>query len=171
MLADIRRSLVNLSVHPVGPPVQLPPQSQVLAPTIGSSTEQVQVAPASPVTSQDPTAQASLAVYQIITNINTASAPSPPTTPWANDSLQNSVLELKRQVEALPAARNVPPLQVSTVTPAPGSLTQAIPLEKEQSKITKLGNIPAKNITSAEGAGLERYCQGRGSLLHMWPLT
>ncbi|KAJ1124348.1 hypothetical protein NDU88_002809 [Pleurodeles waltl] len=112
-------------------------------------------------------AQALLAVSQLLTNINTASAP-PRTTPWANESLQNSVFELKHQVEALAVARNVPPLQVTTaspsVTPAPGSLTQATPLEKEQGKITELGNIPANNITSAEGAGLDMLLSRPGKL-------
>ncbi|KAJ1181433.1 hypothetical protein NDU88_006640 [Pleurodeles waltl] len=167
-LADIQRSLVNLSAHPVGSPVQLPPKSQVLVTTVGPSTEQVQVAPASPVTSQDPMAQALLAVSQLLTNINTASAHPRPTTPWANDSLQNSVLELKRQVEALAAARNVPPLHVTTASPcvtlAPGSLTQATPLEKEQGKITEQGNIPAKNISSAEGAGMDTLLSRPGKL-------
>ncbi|KAJ1080161.1 hypothetical protein NDU88_000381 [Pleurodeles waltl] len=113
-------------------------------------------------------AQALLVVSQILTNINTASAPPPPTTPWANDSLQNSVLELKRQVEALAAAHNVRPLQVTTaspsVTPAPGSRTQATPLEKEQGKVTELGNIPAKNIASAEGAGQDTLLSRPGKL-------
>ncbi|KAJ1098587.1 hypothetical protein NDU88_003695 [Pleurodeles waltl] len=135
MLADIRRSLANLAAPPVGSTVQLPPQSQ-LPPTLDPALEEVQVAPALPGTSQDPTAQALLAVSQILTNMSATSAPPPPTTPWANDSLQNSVLELKRQVEALAAACNVPPLQVTTaspsVTPAPGSLTHATPLEKDQ---------------------------------------
>ncbi|KAJ1172660.1 hypothetical protein NDU88_004504 [Pleurodeles waltl] len=168
MLADLRRSLVNLSALPVGSTVQLHPQSQVQAPTAGPATEQVQVAPALPGTSQDSTAQALLAVSQILTNINATSAPPPLTTTWANDSLQNSALELKRQVEALAAARNVPPLQVTTaspcVTPAPGSLAQATPLEKDQGKVTEQGNIPAKNVTSAEGTGLDTPLSRPGKL-------
>ncbi|KAJ1126367.1 hypothetical protein NDU88_004775 [Pleurodeles waltl] len=168
MLADIRRSLANLSAPHVGSTVQLPPQSQVLAPTAGPATEQVQVVPALPGISQDSTAQALLAVSQILTNINATSIPPPPTATLANDSLQNSVLEIKRQVEALAASRNVPPLQVTTVSPcvnlAAGSLTQATPLEKYQGKVTKQGTIPAKTLTAVEGVGLDTLLSRPGKL-------
>ncbi|KAJ1163489.1 hypothetical protein NDU88_003947 [Pleurodeles waltl] len=104
----------------------------------------------------------------MLTNINTSAAPPLPTTPWSNDSVQNSVLELKRQVEALAVARSVPPLQVTvvslSVTPAPGSLTPAAPLERKQGKVIKLCNISSKNISSAEGAGLDTLLSRPGKL-------
>ncbi|KAJ1178627.1 hypothetical protein NDU88_003870 [Pleurodeles waltl] len=128
----------------------------------------MQVAPAPPGASQDPTTQVLLAVSQMLANINATSAPLPPTTPWANDSLQNLVLELKHQVEALATARNVPPLQVTTaspcVTPAPGFLSQATPLEKEQGKLTGQGSITTKTLTSAEGAGMDTLLSRPGKL-------
>ncbi|KAJ1095838.1 hypothetical protein NDU88_000988 [Pleurodeles waltl] len=67
--------------------------------------------------------------------------PPTPTTPWASDSLQNSVQELKRLVEALATARSVPSLQVTTPSPcvsqAPGSLSQNTQVEREQGVVPK----------------------------------
>ncbi|KAJ1107290.1 hypothetical protein NDU88_004682 [Pleurodeles waltl] len=75
MLSDIRRSLSNLSAHSVGPTVQPSSQTLVVAPTICSSAEQAQATPPPQVTSQDSTAQALMAVPQMLTNINTSATP------------------------------------------------------------------------------------------------
>ncbi|KAJ1218579.1 hypothetical protein NDU88_006157 [Pleurodeles waltl] len=103
----------------------------------------------------------------MLTNINTTTAPSP-TTARANDSLQNSVQELKRQVEALALARNVPSLQMTTaspcISPAPGSLSQAAPVEKEKGKVTEQGTIAAKTLTSAQGTGMDTLLSRPGKL-------
>ncbi|KAJ1203775.1 hypothetical protein NDU88_007556 [Pleurodeles waltl] len=112
LLADIQRSLSNLSAHSAGPAVQPSPQTWVVEPSTFSSSERAQATPPPQVNAQDPTAQALMAVYQLLTNINTSATP-PPTTPWSNYLLQKSVLELKRQGEALAAAHSVPPLQVT----------------------------------------------------------
>ncbi|KAJ1107672.1 hypothetical protein NDU88_005062 [Pleurodeles waltl] len=166
MLADIRRSLANLPAPPMGSTTQSPSQPQVLAPAADAAAEKVHIAPAHPGVSQDPTTQVLRAVSQMLTNISANAAP--PTTPWANDSFQNSVLELKHQVEALATARNVPPLQVTTASPCvtqgPGSLPQATPLEKEQGKVTGQGAIAAKTLTSTEGAGMDTLLSRPGKL-------
>ncbi|KAJ1152033.1 hypothetical protein NDU88_004811 [Pleurodeles waltl] len=168
MLADIRRSLAHLAAPPMGSTIQSSSQSQVLAPAAGTAVEKVHAAPAPPGASQDPTTQALRAVSQMLTNISANAAPPPPTTPWANASLQNLVLELKHQVEALATARNVPPLQVTTASPcvtqAPGSLLQATPLEKEQGKVTGQGTITAKTLTSTEGVGMDTLLSRPGKL-------
>ncbi|KAJ1101664.1 hypothetical protein NDU88_006730 [Pleurodeles waltl] len=98
-------------------------------------------------------------------------APPPPhlpTTPWASDSLLNSVQELKRQVEALATARIVPSLQVATPSPcvsqAQGSLSQATPVEREQGKVTEQGASAMKTLASAEGTGLDTLLSRPGKL-------
>ncbi|KAJ1184030.1 hypothetical protein NDU88_000840 [Pleurodeles waltl] len=104
----------------------------------------------------------------MLNNINATTALPPPTTPWASDSLQNSVQELKRQVEALGKAHNVPSLQVTTaspcVNPTPGSLSQATLVEKEQGKVTEQSVSAAKALTSAEGTGLDTLLFRPGKL-------
>ncbi|KAJ1178040.1 hypothetical protein NDU88_003289 [Pleurodeles waltl] len=71
-------------------------------------------------------------------------------------------------VEALATARNVPSLQVTTaspcVNPAPGSLSQATPVEKEQGKVTEQGTSAAKALTSADGTGLDTLLSRPGKL-------
>ncbi|KAJ1198434.1 hypothetical protein NDU88_002275 [Pleurodeles waltl] len=69
-------------------------------------------------------------------------------------------------VEALAVVRSVPPLQVTavSVTLAPGSLTLAAPLEREQGKVAKLCNISSNKISSAEGAGLDTLLSRPGKL-------
>ncbi|KAJ1185482.1 hypothetical protein NDU88_002274 [Pleurodeles waltl] len=141
MLADIRRSLAVLAAPTKELPVQASPNTQGVAPVVGTTSEQGQVALTLPGASQDPTTQALLAVSQMLANINAPTAPPPPMTPWASDSLQNSVQELKRQVEALATARNVPSLQVTTPSPCvsltPGSLSQNPPVRKEHVMLEK----------------------------------
>ncbi|KAJ1130576.1 hypothetical protein NDU88_008927 [Pleurodeles waltl] len=133
MLADIRKSLATLAVPSLVPVVQPLPQAQA---TQVAQVVQMEACPTPQVTTQDLTAQALLVVPQLLANINTSATP-PSTTPWTtNDSLQNSVAELKRQVDALAAARSVPPLQTAAVGPgvtsAPCALPPATPLEKSK---------------------------------------
>ncbi|KAJ1175963.1 hypothetical protein NDU88_001248 [Pleurodeles waltl] len=168
MLADIRRSLAVLAAPSKELPVQTSTNPQVLAPAVGTTSEQGQVALALPGASQDPTTQVLLAVSQMLTNINATAAPPPPTTPWASNLLQNSVQDLKRQIEALATARNVPSLQVTTPSPcvsqAPGSLSQTTPVEREQGKVTEQGASAMKTLASAEGTGLDALLYRPGKL-------
>ncbi|KAJ1182183.1 hypothetical protein NDU88_007377 [Pleurodeles waltl] len=133
MLADIWRSVAALAAPTKELPTQVLPIVQGVAPGASTTTEQGQAAAALPGASQDPTTQTLLSVSQMLANIAVPMPTPPPTTPWASDSLQNTVLELKRQVEALVGARNVPSLQVTTSSPcvsqAPGSLSQTPPVE------------------------------------------
>ncbi|KAJ1161742.1 hypothetical protein NDU88_002223 [Pleurodeles waltl] len=134
MLADIRRSLAPLAAPTKELPAQALPTMQGVAPGASTTTEQGQAAMALPGASQDPATQALLSVSQMLANITVPTSTPPPTTPWASDSLQNTVHELKCQVEDLAAARNVPSLQVTTSSPcvsqAPGSLSQTPPVKK-----------------------------------------
>ncbi|KAJ1127439.1 hypothetical protein NDU88_005841 [Pleurodeles waltl] len=135
MLADIRRSVAALAAPASDVPTQALPIAQGVAPGASAVTEQGQAARAHPGASQDLTTQTLVSVSQMLANL-TVPVPTPhPTTPWASDPLQNSVLELKRQVEALVATRNVPSLQVATsgpsVSQAPGPLSQTPPGGKE----------------------------------------
>ncbi|KAJ1107532.1 hypothetical protein NDU88_004922 [Pleurodeles waltl] len=168
MLADIRRSLAVLAAPPKELPVQTSPNPQVVTPAVGTTSEPGQVAPAHPGASQNPTTQVLLAVSQMLTKINTPTATPPPTTPWASDSFQNSVQELKRQVEALATACKVPSLQVTTpgpcVSQAPGSLLQNPPVEREQGKVIKQGAKAIKTLASAEGTGLDTLLSRPGKL-------
>ncbi|KAJ1149908.1 hypothetical protein NDU88_002707 [Pleurodeles waltl] len=104
----------------------------------------------------------------MLANVNAPTAPPPPTTPWASDSLQNSVQELKCQVDALATARNVPSLQVTTPSPcvsqAPGSLSQNPPVEKEHGKVIEQGVSAIKTLASAEGRGLDTLLSRPGKL-------
>ncbi|KAJ1197262.1 hypothetical protein NDU88_001124 [Pleurodeles waltl] len=174
MLADIRRSLAVLAAPTKELPVQASPNTQGVAPVGGTTPEQGQIALTLPGASQDPTTQALLVVSQMLANINAPTAPPPPTTPWASDSLQNSVQELKRQVEALATARTVPSLQVTTPSPcvslASGSLSQNPQVEKEHGKVIEQGVSAMKTLASAEGTGLDTMLSSPGKLaVHVAP--
>ncbi|KAJ1107033.1 hypothetical protein NDU88_004430 [Pleurodeles waltl] len=157
MLADIWRSVAALAAPTKELPTQVLPIVQGVAPGASTTTEQGQAAKALPGASQDPTTQTLLSVSQMLANITVPTPTPPPTAPWASDSLQNTVLKLKRQVEALVAARNVPSLQVTTSSPcvsqAPGSLSQTPPVEKEHGKVMEQGVSIIKTPASAEGTG------------------
>ncbi|KAJ1088460.1 hypothetical protein NDU88_001617 [Pleurodeles waltl] len=77
----------------------------------------------------------------MLAKLSAPPAPPPPTTPWASDSFQSSVQDLKRQVEALATAHAVPSLRVTTSSPcvslAPGSLPQNPEVEKEHVMLEK----------------------------------
>ncbi|KAJ1120605.1 hypothetical protein NDU88_008767 [Pleurodeles waltl] len=121
MLADICKSLATLAAPPAVTVVQPAPQSPASATTNPVPVVNEQAGSTSQITTQ-----ALLAVSQLLANLNTPASTPPPTAPWAtNDALQNSVEELKRQVEAMTAARRSIPLQTGAVSlgvsPAPGA--------------------------------------------------
>ncbi|KAJ1177681.1 hypothetical protein NDU88_002933 [Pleurodeles waltl] len=168
MLADIRRSVAALAAPTKELPTQVLPIVQGVAPGASTTTEQGQAATALPGASQDPTTQTLLSVSQMLANITVPTPTPPPTTPWVSDSLQNTVLELKHQVEALVAARNVPSLQVTTSSPcvsqAPGSLSQTPPVEKEHGKVMKQGVSIIKTPASAERTDSDTLLSRPGKL-------
>ncbi|KAJ1209373.1 hypothetical protein NDU88_004751 [Pleurodeles waltl] len=166
MLADIRRSVAALAAPASDVPTQALPIAQGVAPGASAVTEQGQAARAHPGASQDLTTQTLVSVSQMLANL-TVPVPTPhPTTPWASDPLQNSVLELKRQVEALVAARNVPSLQVATsgpsVSQAPGPLSQTPPGGKEHGKVIEQGGNTI--VTPAEVTGADTLLSRPGKL-------
>ncbi|KAJ1207439.1 hypothetical protein NDU88_002830 [Pleurodeles waltl] len=167
MLSDIRKSLATLAALPAVVAVQ-PSQAQAAVPAPPSYTVHALAGPNSQLTMQDPTAQALGAVAQLLANINTSATPPPPTAPWANDSLQNLVLELKRQVEALAAAHSIPPLQATVgdtdVTPAPGTLPLITTLVKEKGKAADTNNDSSKINKSVDGPGQDTLLSGPGKL-------
>ncbi|KAJ1128728.1 hypothetical protein NDU88_007103 [Pleurodeles waltl] len=167
MLADIRKSLATLSAPSAVPVVRPAPQFQAAVPIIPRPVLQAQASSAPQVTTQDPTTQALLAVSQLLANINTTAKPAPITIPWAsNDALQNSVTELKRQVEAIAAARSATSVHVESmgpgVTPAPALLPLATSIEK--SKVAEISNNQSNGVTSAEGAGQDTLLSRPGKL-------
>ncbi|KAJ1141599.1 hypothetical protein NDU88_007927 [Pleurodeles waltl] len=169
MLADIQRSLAVLAAPTKVLPAQALPTMQGVAPGASTTTEQGQAAMALPGESQDPTTQALLSVSQMLANITVLpTTPPPATTPWASDSLQNTVHKLRRQVEALAAARKVPSLQATISSPcvsqAPGSLSQTPPMEKEHGKVMEQGSNNIKAPASAEGTGSDTLLSRTGKL-------
>ncbi|KAJ1088417.1 hypothetical protein NDU88_001574 [Pleurodeles waltl] len=168
MLADIRRSVAALAAPANDVPAQALPIAQGVAPGASTVTEQGQAARAHPGASQDLTTQTLVSVSQMLANL-TVPVPTPPsTTPWASDPLQNSVLELKRQVEALVAARNVPSLQVATsgpsVSQAPGPLSQTPPGGKEHGKVIEQGGNTIVTPAPAEVTGADTLLSRPGKL-------
>ncbi|KAJ1218829.1 hypothetical protein NDU88_006401 [Pleurodeles waltl] len=122
VLADTWKSLASLapaaqSGAPPGPltgvalPATVPAALPVPLPTPKAPEHQTQV--------QDPSRQTLLEVSRLLASISTPPVNSPPpTTPWgADDSLQNTLNELKRQVDALSAAHTSNP-QASVHSPS-----------------------------------------------------
>ncbi|KAJ1179964.1 hypothetical protein NDU88_005192 [Pleurodeles waltl] len=106
---------------------------------------------------QDATTQALLAVSQLLANFNTSAIPAQPISPWSsNDGFQNSVAELKHQIEVIAAARSVTPAHTEVVgpcvTPAPGAQPPA-PSATEKSKVTELNNNTSVGGVTAVVAG------------------
>ncbi|KAJ1152043.1 hypothetical protein NDU88_004821 [Pleurodeles waltl] len=152
VLADIRKSLAALApktqsvVTPaplpgvVLPAPPVPPPSQV-------PEHQAQV--------QDPSRQELLEVSKLLASINapTINKP-PPTTPWvSNDSLQNSLNDLKCQVDTLAAAHTSNPLQASvnspSVTQTPGAVLASPPLV--QNVLLSTSKVPGQDNPTKEG--------------------
>ncbi|KAJ1125888.1 hypothetical protein NDU88_004303 [Pleurodeles waltl] len=174
ILTDIRKSLSKLSAPSAVPVVQAPSPVQAAVPIAplpvlqgqGSSTAQIPL--------QDVTTQVLLAVSQLLASINTSATPAPPTTPWAsNDSLKNSVAELKRQVEAIAAACSTTsvPSEVAglSVTPAPGVQPLA-PNSIQKSKVTEINNNMSGGGTTVMGAGQDTTLSRPESLLYKYLL-
>ncbi|KAJ1189938.1 hypothetical protein NDU88_006679 [Pleurodeles waltl] len=99
--------------------------------------------------------------------MNTSATPAPPSTPWAsNDTQKNSVAELKRQVEAIAAARSATSAHSEaagpSVTLAP-DVQPLAPTSIEKSKVTEINNNTSGGSTTAVGAGqdtlLSRPCK------------
>ncbi|KAJ1096532.1 hypothetical protein NDU88_001668 [Pleurodeles waltl] len=168
MLADIWRSVAALAAPTNGVPTQVLPIVQGVAPGASTTTEQGQAARAQSGASQDLTTQTLVSVSQMLANLTVPTPTPPPTTPWASDPLQNTVLELKRQVEALVAARNVPSLQVMTsgpcVSQTPGSLSQTPPVGKEHGKVMEQGVNIIKTPAPAEVTGADTLLSRPGKL-------
>ncbi|KAJ1140831.1 hypothetical protein NDU88_007169 [Pleurodeles waltl] len=168
MLADIQRSVAALAAPANDVPTQALPIAQGVAPGASAVTEQGQAARAHPGASQDLTTQTLVSVSQMLANLTVPVPTPPPTTPWASDPLQNMVLELYRQVEALVAARNVPSLQVATsgpcVSQAPGPLSQTPPGGKEHGKVIEQGVNTIVTPAPAEVTGEDTLLSRPGKL-------
>ncbi|KAJ1097912.1 hypothetical protein NDU88_003028 [Pleurodeles waltl] len=174
VLADIRKSLASLFAPSMGPGVTSSPQPGVPASAalpVVSPTPQV---PTQATQAQDPNTQALLEVSRLLATINVpASNPPipPPTTPWnLNHSLQNSVAELKRQVDALSTARSFIPLQAVSgslsVTPALGTVIPATPVDTN--RLNEINKAPAKDNLATGGQASMHCCQDQVSWQHMF---
>ncbi|KAJ1080026.1 hypothetical protein NDU88_000248 [Pleurodeles waltl] len=154
VLADIRKSLAALAPTVQPGPSPTPPQG-VAVPTL-SGPPPVHL-PEPRAQDQDPSRLALMEVSKLLAGINApATAAPPPTTPWgANDSWQNTVADLKRQVDSLVAAHSSNPLQASNSSPsvalAPSTcLTSPPPIQNVLPSSSKLlgPDIPAKEGTT-----------------------
>ncbi|KAJ1139858.1 hypothetical protein NDU88_006221 [Pleurodeles waltl] len=157
ILTDIRKSLSPLTVPPAMPVVQDAAPVQDAPPIVPPPAVQGQGSSTAQVPTQDAITQALLAVAQLLANIDTPSTPVLPTTPWAtNDTLKNSVADLKRQVEAVAAVRNAtsaPSVAAGpSVTLSPG-MQPLTPNSIDKGKIAESNNNTYWGVTVAAGAG------------------
>ncbi|KAJ1145677.1 hypothetical protein NDU88_011962 [Pleurodeles waltl] len=167
ILTDIRKSLSTLAAPPSVPAVQKTPV-QAAVPIVPLPALQEQGSSTAQVPMQDATSQALLAVAQLLANIATSATPAPPTTPWAtNDTLKNSVADLKHQVEATAAPRSATSAPSGSaglsVTPAPG-VQPLTPFSIDKSKITERNNNTSGGGTMAAGAGQDMLLSRQGKL-------
>ncbi|KAJ1142463.1 hypothetical protein NDU88_008783 [Pleurodeles waltl] len=122
VLADIRKPLAALA--PTAQSGASPTPLPGLAVPVLSGPPPVRL-PEHQAQDQDPSRLALLEVSKILASINApATNTPPPTAPWgSSDSWQNTVTDLKRQVDSLVAAHTSNPLQASmsspSVAPAP----------------------------------------------------
>ncbi|KAJ1095868.1 hypothetical protein NDU88_001018 [Pleurodeles waltl] len=136
VLADIRKSLASLApaAQAGAPPapltgIALPAAVATALPVPPPASKAPELL--APV--QDPSRQTLLEVSRLLASISTPPVNSPPpTTPWvAEDSLQNTLNELKRQVDALSAAHTTNS-QVSvlsqSITLTPGAVVASPPI-------------------------------------------
>ncbi|KAJ1105589.1 hypothetical protein NDU88_002994 [Pleurodeles waltl] len=155
VLANIRKSLASLSpaAQSGAPPAPLPVVPMPAAPPLPSPTPQ---APEQQAQVQDSSRQALLEVSRLLASINGPASNTPsPTTPWvANDSLQNSLMELKRQVDALAAAHTSNTSQASSnsprVTPTPSTVITATPVVSNV--LPNIIKNPGQDNSSKEGS-------------------
>ncbi|KAJ1185834.1 hypothetical protein NDU88_002621 [Pleurodeles waltl] len=112
VLADIRKSLAALvpTAQPGAPPTPLP--GVVVPAPPGPPPMRF---PEQQAQDQDPSRLALLEVSKLLASINAPAINTPPpTTPWgSSDSWQNTLTDLKHQVDALAAAHASNPLQAS----------------------------------------------------------
>ncbi|KAJ1163064.1 hypothetical protein NDU88_003527 [Pleurodeles waltl] len=157
VLADIRKSLASLApVAQAGAPpapltgVALPaavPTALPVPPPASKAPEHL-----APV--QDPSRQTLLEVSRLLASISAPPVNSPPpTTPWvADDSLQNTLNELKRQVDALSAAHTTN-LQASvlsqSVTLTPVAVVASPPIV--QNVQPGASKVPVQDNSTKEG--------------------
>ncbi|KAJ1142712.1 hypothetical protein NDU88_009025 [Pleurodeles waltl] len=162
VLADIRKSLASLAPAaqsgPAAPTplagVTLPaavPTAQPVPPPASKAPEQL-----APV--QDPSRQTLLEVSRLLASISTPPVNSPPPiAPWvADDSLQSTLIELRRQVDALSTAHTTN-LQASVPSPSvtltPGAVVASPPIVQNvqpgPSKVTVQDNSTNEGTTDA----------------------
>ncbi|KAJ1160562.1 hypothetical protein NDU88_001058 [Pleurodeles waltl] len=157
VLADIRKSLASLApaaqsgapptpLTGVALPATVPAALPVPLPTPKAPEHQAQV--------QDPSRQTLLEVSRVLASISTPPVNSPPpTTPWgADDSLQNMLNELKRQVDALSAAHTTNPqasVHSPSVTLAPGAVIASPPIV--QNVQPGASKVPVQDNSTKEG--------------------
>ncbi|KAJ1103598.1 hypothetical protein NDU88_001019 [Pleurodeles waltl] len=152
VLDDIRKSLAALA-PPAQPGPSLTPLPGVLVPA-PAGPPPVRL-PEPQAQEHDPSRSAVLEVSKLLASINApASTAPPPTTPWgANDSWQNTVADLKRQVDSLVAAHSSIPLQASnsspSVAPAPSTCLTSPPLV--QTVLPSVSKLPGPDILTKEG--------------------
>ncbi|KAJ1148816.1 hypothetical protein NDU88_001642 [Pleurodeles waltl] len=117
VLSDIRKSLVALA--PTAQSGASPTPFPGLAVPTPSGPLPVRL-PEHQAQDQDPSRLALLEVSKLLAGINApATTAPPPTTPWGlNDSWQNTVTDLERQVDSLVAAHTSNPLQASNSSPS-----------------------------------------------------
>ncbi|KAJ1135878.1 hypothetical protein NDU88_002307 [Pleurodeles waltl] len=147
---DIRKSLAALAPPAHPGPLLTPLPGLVLPAPSGPLPARLPEPHA-----QDPSRAALVEVSKLLAGIN-APAPTapPPTAPWeANDAWQNTVADLKRQVDALVAAHSSIPVQVSnsgpSVAPAPSTGLTSPPLV--QTALPSTSKPPGPDILTKEG--------------------
>ncbi|KAJ1092325.1 hypothetical protein NDU88_005436 [Pleurodeles waltl] len=137
VLADILKSLASLApTAQSGPPHPLTRDSFARSSTCSAAcTPPTAKAPEHQAQVQDPSRKPLLEVSRLLASINAPPNNSPPsTTRWgADDSLQNTLKELKRQVDALSAAHTSNPqasVHSPSVTLTPGAVIASPPYFK-----------------------------------------
>ncbi|KAJ1164388.1 hypothetical protein NDU88_004828 [Pleurodeles waltl] len=152
VLADIRKSLAALAptAQSGAPPTPLPGiavPAPLGPPPVRLPEQQAQ--------DQDPSRLALLEVSKWLASINApATNTPPPTAPWgSSDSWQNTVTDLKRQVDALVAAHISNPLQASnrspSVAPTPSTVLTSPPFV--QNVLPSSSKVPGQVNPTKEG--------------------
>ncbi|KAJ1177252.1 hypothetical protein NDU88_002513 [Pleurodeles waltl] len=152
VLADIRKSLSALAPTVQPGPSPIPLQSVAVPVPLGPPPVGL---PESWVQEQDPSRLALVEVSKLLAAINApATTAPPPTTPWRADvSWQNTVADLKRQVDSLVAAHSSNPLQTSNSSPCV-ALAPSISLSSPppgQNVLPSSSKLPGPDIPAKEG--------------------
>ncbi|KAJ1141437.1 hypothetical protein NDU88_007770 [Pleurodeles waltl] len=152
VLADIRKSLAALAPTPQSgaSPTSLPG----LAVPAPSGPPPVRL-PEHHGQDQDPSRLALLEVSKLLASINApATNTPPPTAPWgSSDSWQNTVTDLKLQLDSLVAAHTSNPLQASNSSPsvAPGPSTCLTSPPLVQNVLPSSSKVPGQVNPTKEG--------------------